>query len=135
MASENMDIQLYNAASINDIEAFNAILDDHPELSAGGDNHSSLQIAALRGCTDIVERILLDSRVDAGAHDNMAIGCAMLRGRIAVVQCLFNDVRVDPSANNNRLLRMMRERGQLNFVELLLSDPRVRDQISETAEH
>lgn len=125
--STEAELQLYFVACRNDIDAFNTMLDDHPDTTAGGYQYQILIMAAHRGFTPIVERILLDDRVDPGLENNAALSCAVMRGHMDVVQCLFDDVRVDPSADENHAYIVARASGYNQIAALLLTDPRVED--------
>jgi Ankyrin repeats (3 copies) len=81
--------------------------------------------AAENGHLTIVERLLLDERVDPSDWRNYAVRWAARNGHLAVVERLLLDPRVDPSANNSEAVRWTALNGHLAIVERLLLDSRV----------
>jgi surface antigen len=86
---------------------------------------NGLAVGAVYGHLAVVERLLLDSRVDPSDRNNLAILRAAENGHLAVVERLLQDQRVDPSAENNLAVLRAAHNGHLAVVERLLQDKRV----------
>jgi ankyrin repeat protein len=68
-------------------------------------NDTAIQIASYYGCTEVVQLLLSDNRVDPSAHENYAIRKASEKGHVEVVRLLLSDNRIDPSAQNNDAIK------------------------------
>lgn len=85
----------------------------------------SIVWAAERNELNMVERLLLDPRIDPSVAENGAIREAARNGNIAVVKRLLKDRRVDPSACDNFALSAASFKKYREIEVLLLADPRV----------
>ncbi len=81
--------------------------------------------AARYGHHQVVNRLLLDERVDPAADDNYAIRYAAENGHLQVVNRLLQDERVDPAAQDNDAICCAARYGHLQVVNRLLLDDRV----------
>jgi len=75
--------------------------------------------ACRNGDVKVVDRLLMDSRVDPSASDNYAIRWASGNGHLEVVDRLLMDSRVDPSAEDNQAIRLASNDGHLEVVNRL----------------
>lgn len=87
-------------------------------------------MASCYGHIRVVEKLLLDQRVDPSDLYNDAICRASEGGRIMVVEKLLLDPRVDPSDSDNYAIRMASSNGHSDVVNRLLMDPRVREKVN-----
>lgn len=71
--------------------------------------------------TNIVNRLLMDKRVDPSAQNNRAIHEAYMNK----VKILIKDERVDPSIMNNQILFLALNKPDFELTKKLIKDPRV----------
>ena len=102
-----------------------------PQMSVASQNMitelSAIQFqqAVIDGNLALVDRLLLDPRVDPSAEDNRALRGASLHGHLSVVDRLLQDPRVDPSAEDNHAIQLASKNGYIEIVKRLWRDPRV----------
>ncbi|PRP85253.1 putative ankyrin repeat protein [Planoprotostelium fungivorum] len=81
-------------------------------------------ISRVNWCTEAVELLLRDHRVDPSVKDNHAIRWASSGGYTQLVRLLLSHHQVDPAAGCNEAIRGASIRGHTDIVKLLLSSPR-----------
>ena len=85
----------------------------------------SIVWAAERNEVNMVERLLLDPRIDPSVAENSAIREASRNGNIAVVKRLLADPRTDPTAHDNYALHTASFNNYRELEALLLTNPYV----------
>ena len=86
--------------------------------------NAALLSAAERGNEEIVELLLLDSRVDPATNNNSVIKFLAEKGSVKLVQLLLSDSRVDPTVDNNFVIDIVCINKHVDIMRLLLKDPR-----------
>jgi ankyrin repeat protein len=84
--------------------------------------------ACRTGDVQVVERLLLDPKINPSAEDDEAIIIASDRGHVQVVERLLDhqgSKRVNPEARMNLAIICASANGRIEVVERLLKDPRV----------
>jgi len=99
-------------------------------LSLGGErvdpsaqNCKAFWRAACAGAEEVVDRLMLDPRVDPAALSSMALRLAANRGHSNIVIKLAQVS--DPSTRDQQALRDACTKGHIHVVDILLEDPRV----------
>ena len=87
--------------------------------------NKAIGIASENGSLSVVEKLLMDPRVNPSYRRNDAIIMASEYGHLDVVDRLLKDPRVDPSDLQNEAIGIASQNGHLSVVERLLKDPRV----------
>ena len=78
-----------------DLRYLNQMLEDNPSLNPAYQDNLALRTACKKGHLEIVERLLLDLRVDPSALNNMALNFAINRNNMGIIARLLRDTRVD----------------------------------------
>lgn len=85
-----------------------------------------------QGHTRVLQRLLLDPRVDAASQDNEPLRTAAKDGAVSILTALLAHARtsgIDPSACENMAVRDASRKGHVECVALLVGDPRFSAQV------
>jgi hypothetical protein len=86
---------------------------------------SKFLIAITKNNTELISKLLQDSRVDPSDDDDWAIVLAFKFGHYDSIKILLEDKRTNPSNRNNVPLQLASFFPEEKFIKLLLNDPRV----------
>lgn len=74
---------------------------------------------------EIIQELLLDTRINPSCDNNFAIISASEKGYVDIVKILLSDSRIDPTIRKDAPIGFASRNGHTAVVELLLKDPRV----------
>lgn len=83
----------------------------------------AIRIMAQKGCTEVVDLLLKDIRVDPNAMNALGFDALMNacdKDHIEVVKLLLQDPRVNPKAGKNRAIRLASNNDHTEIVKLLI---------------
>lgn len=125
--------QLINQALIDvsdagRVDIVDALLQDKRiDPNAVVDKTTALGRASMHEWEPIIERLLLDPRVNPSANENEAFELASINGRLNIVNRLLQNPKIDPTTHNNYSIKRASQLGHVGVVKRLLSDQRVRN--------
>ncbi len=136
LAQDNVDpscrnnYAIYRAARNDDLAMVNLLLQDvrvNPQDTSGnihGTASTPIRAACCFGYSDVVERLLLDERVDPSQRHSRALRRAVFSNYTTIVKALLEHGKADPAAHGNEALRIACNNSNATMVLLLLADPR-----------
>ena len=112
----NINDQLLDASSRNDIEAIKSLLDQGADIHVYSDH--ALRYTSEHGHIEIV-KLLIESGADIHAWDDDALRYASINGHIEIVKLLI-DHGADIHAKFDEALRLASHGGHIEIVKLLI---------------
>jgi hypothetical protein len=122
--------QFIEAVTNNDINAFKKLIKDkdvNPQTTSEKKHLQAIIIASEYGCTEVIELLLKDTRVDPSCASNFSIIVAAQYGYSDTIKLLLKDSRVNPAANCNYPIRHAYNNKHFTSVKILWDDQRVKN--------
>ncbi|KAJ3140858.1 hypothetical protein HK100_008733 [Physocladia obscura] len=113
---------LVDACSLNHVNIAELLIHDGRCDPTVQSNYALVKFAKIAGRSDVLRKLLLDSRVDPSFSDQMFLKVAVQQGVVENVEVILQDSRVDPSSESNWCIRHACKHGKLDIVKLLLAN-------------